>query len=61
MRGIALKPIYRSAPDAALRDPILAEWLALADALRAETGRIAGLARDEVRVRLRAFSHAAAA
>jgi hypothetical protein len=60
-RGIALKPIYPSAPDAALGDPILAEWLALADALRAETGRIAGLARDEVRARLRSFSHAAAA
>lgn len=60
-RGIALKPIYPSAPDAALGDPILAEWLALADALRTKTGRIAGLARDEVRARLRAFSHAAAA
>jgi hypothetical protein len=60
-RGVALKPIYPSAPDAALRDPILAEWLALADALRAETGRIAALARAEVRARLRAYSHAAAA
>lgn len=59
--GVALKPIYPSAPDAALGDPILAEWLALADALRAEKGRIGGLARDEVRARLRAFSHAAAA
>ena len=60
-RGVALKPIYPSAPEAALADPILAEWLALADALRARTGRIAGLAREEVRARLRAFSHAAAA
>lgn len=60
-RGITLKPIYPSAPDAALSDRILAEWLALADALRSEKGRIGGLARDEVRRRLRAFHHASAA
>ncbi len=61
VRGIALEPLYPSVPDAALRDPALGEWLALADALRAGSGRVAGLARDEIRARLRGFSHAAAA
>jgi hypothetical protein len=61
IRGVAVEPIYHSAPDAALRDPALAEWLALTDALRLHTGRIAELARNEVRRRLRDFSHAAAA
>jgi len=61
VRGIALEALYPSAPDAALRDPALGEWLALADALRSGTGRVAGLARDEVRNRLRSFHHATAA
>jgi hypothetical protein len=61
VRGVALAPLYSSAPDAALRDPALAEWLALVDALRLATGRIAELARNEVRSRLRDFSYAAAA
>jgi hypothetical protein len=33
-RGIALKPLYRTAPDAAMRDHVFYEYLALADALR---------------------------
>ena len=37
-RGIAFEPLYRTAPIAALRDPIFHEYLALVDALR--DGRI---------------------
>ena len=33
-RGIALEPLYRTAPGAALRDPLLYELLALVDAVR---------------------------
>lgn len=34
VRGPSLTPIYRTAPQAALADPVLHEWLALLDALR---------------------------
>ena len=61
IRGLSVDPVYPSAPDAALRDPALGEWLALTDALRLATGRVAELARNEVRSRLRSFSHAATA
>ena len=61
IRGLTVEPLYPSAPEAALRDPVLAEWLALTDALRLHTGRIAELAKNEVRSRLRDFTHAAAA
>jgi len=33
-RGIALEPLYKTAPIAALRDPVLYEFLALVDAIR---------------------------
>lgn len=33
-RGIALEPLYKTAPAAALRDPVLYELLALVDAVR---------------------------
>ena len=33
-RGIALEPLYKTAPAAALRDPVLYELLALVDAIR---------------------------
>lgn len=58
VRGLTIDPLYRSAPDAALRDPVLGEWLALTDALRLHTGRVAELASTEVRRRLREFPHA---
>ena len=43
-RGIALEPLYKTAPAAALRDPVLYQSLALLDAIRdgrarAENGR----------------------
>lgn len=37
-RGVALEPLYRTAPAAALRDAVLYELLALVDALR--SGRV---------------------
>ena len=49
-RGLALEPLYSSAPDAALRDPELYELLALADLIRAgnsrEVERATGLLRE---------------
>jgi hypothetical protein len=46
VRGIALIPIYPSAPAAALRSPALYENLALFDALRAGNARERALAQD---------------
>jgi hypothetical protein len=45
VRGIALFPLYPSAPAAALRSPALYEYLALFDALRAGNVRERTLAR----------------
>ncbi len=39
VRGFALSPLYKSVPEAALRDPRLYELLALVDAVRAGTAR----------------------
>jgi hypothetical protein len=52
VRGRALAPLYRSAPDAALDDPLLHEWLALADAVRAGRARERRLASQELASRL---------
>ena len=60
-KGVTVTPIYPSAPAAAQRDPKLAEWLALVDALRLNYGRVADLARQEIRTRLSRPTHAAAA
>ena len=51
-RGEGLAPLYRSAPDAALRNPELHEWLALVDAVRAGRGRERALAAKELTRRL---------
>ncbi len=53
VRGEALKPIFKSAPEAASRDPQLHEWLALIDALRAGRAREKKLAAKELEKRLR--------
>ena len=53
-RGIALLPLHRSAPVAAIRDPQLYEYLALADALRGGRARERRYAEEELRRRLRA-------
>ena len=52
-RGIALEPLYRTAPAAALRDPILYELLALVDAIRDGRARERKAAEKELLNRLR--------
>jgi hypothetical protein len=47
-----LAPLYRSAPEAALRDPQLYELLVLVDAMRAGRARERKLASDELGRRL---------
>jgi hypothetical protein len=48
VRGQALLPLYRSAPGAARRDPLLYEVLALVDALRSGKARERELAKTEL-------------
>jgi len=57
-RGIAFEPLYRQAPEAALRDPVLYELLALVDALRDGRARERKLAAELLFARLRAPLHA---
>jgi DNA-binding Lrp family transcriptional regulator len=52
-RGVGFEPLYKSAPLAALRDPVLYEFLALADALRDGRARERNLAERELVKRLR--------
>lgn len=52
VRGPALKPIYRSVPEAARNDAELYELLALVDALRAGKARERQIAAKEIRHRL---------
>src|SRR5690625_2556614 len=51
-RGYAVKPLDKSAPKAALRDPTLYELLALVDAMRIGRARERQLARDALRERI---------
>ena len=51
-RGEALAPLYRSVPEAALRDSTLHEWLALIDAVRTGRARERALAAKELERRL---------
>lgn len=52
-RGIALEPLYKTAPAAALRDPMLYELLALVDAIRDGRARERKIAEKELITRLR--------
>ena len=52
VRGYALKPLYKSVPVAAERDPALYELLALVDALRDGRARERALAARELEARL---------
>jgi hypothetical protein len=52
-RGVGFEPLYKSAPLAALRDPALYEFLALADALCDGRARERNLAERELVKRLR--------
>jgi hypothetical protein len=54
-RGVALEPLHRSAPAAALRDRTLYELLALIDAVREGRARERKLAKDELIHRLRQY------
>ena len=52
-RGVALEPLYRTAPQAALRDSSLYEFLALVDAIRDGRARERKIAERELVKRLR--------
>jgi hypothetical protein len=52
VRGEELRPLYRSVPGAARRDPALYELLALVDSIRAGRARERALAAEELRKRL---------
>lgn len=51
-RGIAFEPLYKTAPLAALRDPVLYELLALVDAIRDGRARERKIAERELLKRL---------
>lgn len=51
-RGIAFEPLYKTAPIAVLRDPMLYEFLALVDAIRGGRARERKLAERELLNRL---------
>jgi hypothetical protein len=53
-RGYAFSPLYKRAPEAALKDEHLYELLALVDAIREATARERDLAKRELSSRLRA-------
>ena len=53
VRGLALSPIYKAAPEAARRDPQMHEMLALIDALRVGQAREKELAVTEIKRRLK--------
>ena len=57
-RGVSLEPLYKTAPTAALKDPVLYELLALLDALRDGRARERKLAERELVKRVRACLHA---
>jgi hypothetical protein len=52
VRGQSVSPIYKTAPDAALRDPVLYEYLALLDAIRIGRARESNLAKEQICLRL---------
>jgi len=52
VRGQELKPLYKTVPQAVVRDPQLYEWLALVDAIRDGKARERALAEQELRSRL---------
>jgi DNA-binding Lrp family transcriptional regulator len=55
-RGIALEPLYKTAPLAALRDPVLYEFLVLVDAIRDGRARERKIAERELLNRLRSVN-----
>ena len=53
VRGESFSPLYRSAPEAALRDEALYELLALVDAMRGGRARERNLAKDALAERIK--------
>jgi hypothetical protein len=53
-RGVGLEPLYKSVPQAALRDPKLYQFLALVDAIRDGRARERKIAERDLVHRLRA-------
>jgi len=51
-RGYSFAPLYKTVPQAALRDPYLYEMLALIDAIRDGRSRERHIAEEELKVRL---------
>jgi hypothetical protein len=54
-RGVALEPLYKSVPQAALRDPALYQLLALVDAIRDGRARERNLAERDLVHRLKSI------
>jgi hypothetical protein len=52
VKGYSLSPLYKTAPEAAQRDPRLYEMLALVDAIRDGRARDRQLAAEELRARV---------
>jgi hypothetical protein len=52
VKGYAIQPLYRTAPAAALNDPIFYELLAISDALRQSKARERNQAAQKLRKRL---------
>lgn len=50
--GQEVEPLFKSVPDAALKDERLYEYLALVDAIRLGNQREAGLASDHLKARI---------
>jgi DNA-binding Lrp family transcriptional regulator len=53
-RGVGLQPLYKKVPYAALRDPVLYQFLALVDAIRDGRARERGIAERDLVDRLKA-------
>lgn len=58
-RGIEFSPLYKSAPEAARRDPLLYELLVLVDAIRGGRAREREMATKELRKRLEQYGESA--
>ena len=52
VQGLSFEPLYKTAPQAAIADKVLYEYLALVDSLRSGRAREAALAREELQRRL---------
>ena len=57
-RGYSFAPLYKTVPQAALRDPFLYQMLALLDAIRDGRSRERQLAEQELKIRVKAPEYA---